>query len=282
MPDPFSTDSNQLDRPFRLGTTSFIFPDHILPNVEKLGVFFDEIELLVFESLPSAVLPSTEHVKALSDLSQKMDLTYNIHLPTDVDLTCGSSEKRHKAADTLLKVIDLFAPLIPTTHTLHLEMPVDIKKDMEDIKGLKNWEENTRQGLSVLLSGISDPHILSIETLDYPFSHIEALVEEFDLSVCMDAGHGIKFGHDFLKTFKKHESRTAIIHLHGVDFTGKTTKDHTRLDLLPEKQVMEIKTLLEKFTGVVSLEVFNLENLNRSLRLLSKFFKNIPFPVHQK
>jgi len=75
------------DRSFKLGTTSFIFPDHIIPNVKKLGGFFDEIELLIFESQPASVLPSKADVKELLYLSQKHDLNYNIHLPTDVSLS---------------------------------------------------------------------------------------------------------------------------------------------------------------------------------------------------
>ena len=57
------------DRPFRLGTTSFIYPDHIIPNVQKIGRFFDEIELLVFESSPKGVLPSREEIRVLEQLS---------------------------------------------------------------------------------------------------------------------------------------------------------------------------------------------------------------------
>jgi len=82
------------DKPFKLGTTSFIFPDHIIPNVKKLGPFFDEIELLIFESQPAFVLPSKDEIKELLYLSQKHDLTYNIHLPIDVSLTCESLEKK--------------------------------------------------------------------------------------------------------------------------------------------------------------------------------------------
>ena len=52
-----------MEKRFKLGTTSFIFPDHIIPNVRKLGAFFDEIELLVFESQPEDVLPSNEDVQ---------------------------------------------------------------------------------------------------------------------------------------------------------------------------------------------------------------------------
>ncbi len=275
MPDLNSKDSILPDRPFRLGTTSFIFPDHIIPNVKKLGPFFDEIELLVFESRPAEVLPSKNDVKELLYLSQKLDLTYNIHLPIDVSLTHDSLDKRQKAKDTILKVMDLFAPLTPTTHTLHLEMPPDIKNNIENQKRLKNWEEKTRQSLAALLSDISNPGTISIETLDYPFSCLDTLVEEFNLSVCIDAGHQIKYGHNLLETFEKHKFRTTIIHLHGVAFSDQNIKDHTALDKLPEKHFLQVQTILEKFKGVVSLEVFNLENLNRSLSFLSKVFKNI-------
>jgi len=272
MPDLNSKNSILLDKPFKLGTTSFIFPDHIVPNVKKLGPFFDEIELLVFESMPEDVLPSKEDVTTLLSLSQDLDLTYNIHLPTDVSLTHESLNKRQKARDTILKVIDLFTPLAPTTHTLHLDMPPDFKNDMGNQKKLKKWEEQARQSLDAVLSEISNPGTISIETLDYPFSCLESLVEELNLSVCIDAGHQIKYGHNLLKTFETHKVRTPIIHLHGVDFSDQKIKDHTSLDKLPPKYFRQIQTILEEFTGVVSLEVFNLENLNRSLTHLSTFF----------
>jgi adenosylcobalamin phosphodiesterase len=268
-------DSILPDKPFKLGTTSFIFPDHILPNVKKLGPFFDEIELLVFESQPLKVLPSKDDVATLLSLSQEHDLTYNIHLPVDVSLTDDSSQKRLKARDTLLRVIRLFAPLRPTTYTLHLEMPQDIIHDSRNLKKLKKWEENTYQGLNGLLSEGVDPGIISIETLHYPFCLVETLVEKFDLSVCIDVGHQIKYGHKLLETFEKHKLRTAIMHLHGVAFLEHTIKDHTGLDKLPEKYLRQVQMILEGFTGVVSLEVFNLENLNHSLGVLSKIFKNI-------
>ena len=36
--------------PFRLGTTSYIIPDDILPNVTMLAPSIDDIELILFES----------------------------------------------------------------------------------------------------------------------------------------------------------------------------------------------------------------------------------------
>lgn len=251
---------------FKLGTTSFIFPDHIIPNVKKLGKAFDEIELLTFESQPSDVLPSKEDVKELLYLSKELNVTYNIHLPIDVSLTCESREKRQKAVDTIVKVVELFAPLNPSTHTLHIDMPREIQN--HDQISLDNWEDRTRQSLGALVSAISDPGIISIETLDYPFCLVETLIQDFNLAVCLDAGHGIVHGLNPVKTFEKHKDRITIMHLHGVDFSGKKVIDHTSLDKLPEKYVGQIEMILKNFTGVVSLEVFNLEKLNRSLSFL--------------
>jgi sugar phosphate isomerase/epimerase len=279
MPDLKPKDSPMMEKPFKLATTSFIFPDHIIPNVRKLGAFFDEIELLVFESQPEDVLPSKEDVQTLLSLSQQLNLTYNIHLPFDVSLTCSSLEKRQKAADTLLGVIDRFAPLTPTTHTLHLDMPPEMKKEITHQQLLKKWQQRTREGLGALVAELAHPEIISIETLDYPFSLVEDLVAEFDLSVCIDAGHQIKYGHNLLETVEKHQLRTPIMHLHGVSFSHGRVKDHTSLDKLPVNFFRQVQPILEKFTGVVSLEVFNLENLNRSLAFLSKRFKNIPLPI---
>ena len=100
---------------FKLGTTSFIFPDHIVPNVKKLGRFFDEIELLVFESHPREILPTEDDIKELLYLSHKHNLTYNIHLPTDVSFSSEAETDRLKASDTVLQVMELFAPLAPST-----------------------------------------------------------------------------------------------------------------------------------------------------------------------
>jgi len=259
-------------KPFKLGTTSFIFPDFIVPNVKKLGRFFDEIELLVFESHPKEVLPTKDDIKELLYLSHEHNLTYNIHLPIDVSLSSESAQKRLKSSDTILEVMELFTSLTPSTCTLHLDMPQDIKNDIQNQEKMKRWQYNIRQSLDSIISRIANPEIISIETLDYPFSFVEFFIEEFSMSVCIDAGHQIKFGYNLLETFDKHKLRTPVIHLHGVDFSGQHIKDHTSLDKLPKQYVSQIQTMLCDYTGVVSLEVFNLENLNKSLIFLSKIF----------
>jgi sugar phosphate isomerase/epimerase len=266
------------EKNFKLATTSFIFHDKIIPNIKKLGSFFDEIELLIFESQPEEYLPSKNDIKQLLYLSKKYDLTYNVHLPVDVSLTCEAADKREKARDIILKVIELFAPLNPTTYTLHLDMQPDIKKDSEqDIEKqnqIELWQDRIQKSFESLLPRIPNPEIISIETLDYSFRYVEPIIEQFKLSVCIDAGHQIKYGYDLLKTFDKHKLKTSIIHLHGVDFSQSKIKDHTSLDKMPPRYMSQVKTILNDYSGVVSLEVFNLDNLNNSLLSLSNLLKD--------
>lgn len=264
-----------MKRWFRLGTTSFIYPDHILPNVQKIGRFFDEIELLIFESQPHGVLPSVKQIAELAVLSNDLGVSYNIHLPTDVSLTHDLAKERQKAADTIARVVELCAPLVPSTHTLHLEMAAE--KEKPDTSSA--WQERTMDGLKRLLPRISSPRILSVETLDYAPACLMPLVADHDLSVCLDIGHHLKYGYDLTHSFRMFEGRLAMMHLHGVAGDGPGARDHAGLDRLDLAQRHQVMDLLKGYTGCVSLEVFSRENLNRSLAVLSQVFDDIPLPL---
>lgn len=279
------TDKRQ--RHFKLGTTSFIFPDHILANVEKLGMYFDEIELLIFESRPDDVLPTKEDIRKLKVLSRELNVGYNIHLPYDVNMAGRSKSERQAAVDTHLKVMALFDPLEPSTYTLHLHLPLDAKKHITGdfqiiepiIDPIINWQDRLHSSLCAFIPCIPAPEIISVETLDYPFFLVEDLVSEWKLSVCLDVGHQIKYGFDLTKTFRHHGQKASIIHLHGVDVLSEKRKDHVSLDRLPKNSWHKIKAILNGFHGIVSLEVFHLETLNQSLKFLSEKYDAIPSSI---
>ncbi len=350
--------------PFKLATTSFIYPDRIVPNVKRLGSVFDEIELLIFESRPFIpkfkdnnckkvnsqicsyktisrqttvinpidlidVLPSKDEIRELVNLSHSLDLTYNVHLPVDVSLTDASKTERIKAVDTIKRVLELCVPLNPTTHTLHLEFNYrktdkHNKSDnynkadnrlfdsdlsyLESDDNLKIWREIARESLENLSLSLADPSIISIETLDYPFEYIADIVDEYGFSICIDAGHLIRYGYnyynhidvdsidgwnvkaqfDITTLFNRYRDKIPLVHLHGVDFSSFTSsaagldstrflpKDHQSLDKTPPSMLAPTMNLLKEFTGVVSLEVFNYKNLSDSLTLLDNFFMKLP------
>jgi sugar phosphate isomerase/epimerase len=253
--------------PFKLGTTSFIYPDHYIPNVKMLGPYLDEIELLLFESLPADALPSNAVIEELSDLAREYDLTYNIHLPTDVSICAAQPEKQQHAVNTILSVIDRVAPLCPTAYSLHI--PYSQKSFDQDT--VKSWQRCVFKNLKKILAGGIAAESIAVETLDYRFDLLNDILAELNLSVCLDIGHLIAHGYNLNALFNKYCDITSIIHLHGV----KNGRDHLALDKLPDKFSEPVLAILKRFTGNVSLEVFAFDDLKFSLAFLEKQFRTV-------
>ena len=246
--------------PFKIGTTSFIYPDHYVPNVKMLGPYLDEIELLLFESTGVDALPSKPVIAELSRLAKEFDLSYNIPLPTDISLSDQDPKRQIQAVETMIRVIELVNPLCPSALTLHLPY---MEESFEEYN-LKIWQDRVYGNLEKLLSAAVTKDKIAIETLDYPFELVDDIIFDLDLKICMDLGHLMVHGYDIKKTFSKYAFRTSIIHLHGVE----NDRDHTSLKKLPEELIEPVLRILKSFTGVVSLEVFSFENLNSSLKFL--------------
>ncbi len=260
--------------PFKVGTTSFIDPGPIVDNVKKLGPVFDEIELLVFESQPFMtndgpvpVLPKPHEIKELAQLSRELGVTYNVHLPVDVSLTSPSKKERILGVDTIKQVVELFAPLAPSTHTLHLEWtPDNVGDGKEGLNQWQNWALESLETLSPFLNRLSD---ISIETLEYPPEYLFKVLDTLAVDLCIDAGHLIKYNYDIKALFDRYGHRVPLIHLHGVDFSHEKPKDHQGLDKTPMDRFLPTLEILKQFNGVVSLEVFNRGNLQDSVKYLN-------------
>ncbi len=266
------TNTMKVDRPFRLGTTSFIVPDHILPNLELTGPVFDEIELLVFECQPWEWVPSAEDVSRMAELGKKLNLTYNIHLPVDIRLTHENKSEQQKAADLLSRVMDRFAILNPTAYTLHLE-----KQANEDTAP---WTQRALDGMALLAQQQKNLKGLALETLNYDPMLLAPVLSAYpELGITLDMGHFFKYGFDLNPFVGTYRDRIPLIHLHGVDVTKVPPQDHIGLDRLPGRNFSQVTQLLSRFNGTVCLEVFNLDNLNRSLETLASVFNHISKPL---
>jgi sugar phosphate isomerase/epimerase len=256
--------------PFRLGTTSFIYPAGWAKNVARLAPHLDEVELLFFESRTPASLPDRAEMERLADLAAQAGLTYTVHLPVDVDLCAIDRAARRRAAATLKEIVATTAGLPVTSYTLHLDGP---SIDSCSAKQLDQWRTRARCGLESLLAAGVDPGRLSIETLDYPYEWIAPLVEALDLRVCLDMGHLIIYGYDLTEAMDRYLSRTTVIHLHGV----VEGRDHLPLDRLAAGVLVPILERLwqQGYCGSLSLEVFGSEALARSLACLNSAWGKI-------
>ncbi len=260
--------------PFKIGTTSFIYPDLYVPNVKMLGPYVDEIELLLFESEPVSALFSETVVKDLQRLSQELKLTYNIHLPTDLSISDPDPVRQKQATATLIKIAERVAPLSPATYTLHV--PYAAAGFNGDHIG--KWQEAVYGNLEEIVASGVPANQIAVETLDYPLQMIAGIVADLELSICMDIGHLVLQGADLASVFDTFYKYISIIHLHGI----ANGKDHRPLDRLPEYLLDCVLKILNRFSGTVSLEVFGFEHLQTSLNFLGHHWNSSPIQAGTK
>ncbi len=246
--------------PFKICTTSFIYPDHYIPNVKMLGPYLDEIELLLFESRGPDALPSRTVITELRRLAAEFDLSYNVHLPTDISICDRDPARQQQAVETMIRVMELVRPLKASALILHV--PFDEKSYDESI--VANWRDRVYKNLEILLSVVENKNIIAVETLDYPLDLLEDILADLDLAICLDLGHLMVYDYDLLEVFNKYGFKTSVLHLHGVE----NDRDHMALDRLSENLASSVLQVLKRFTGVVSLEVFSFDDLISSLNYI--------------
>jgi sugar phosphate isomerase/epimerase len=265
--------------PFRLGTTSFIYPAGWAENVARLAPIVDEVELLFFESQVPGSLPDGAEIARLAETAANHDITYTVHLPVDVDLSAMVPADRKTAVDALADIYTRTRHLPVTSYTLHLAYPAGTAREAGEIG---RWQERTRAGVEALLAAGVAPRRLSIETLDYPFAWVAPIVENLALRVCLDIGHLILYaqepwdGGGLSEALERYLALTTVIHLHGV----AAGRDHRPLDELDGTLVDLVLERLwrARYRASLSLEVFGQEALERSLARFQGAWEKISTP----
>jgi sugar phosphate isomerase/epimerase len=278
---------------FRLGTTSYILPDDILPNVRFLADKVQDIELVLFEvdNGPNN-LPSPEVVGELAALAETHDLTFTVHLPLDLRLGAGGDEG-HVSLVKAKRVIDCTRALNPWAYVLHLDgkdvLPSPVgafaERTGEPLPlrsrgasrgqgvGVRRWQDHSTRALEIVADWASGPERLAVENLErYPLDFILPVIERVPVSRCVDIGHLWLDGHDPLPYLRAALPRTRVIHLHGI-----AERDHKSLaHMPPEKLNPVIGTLLrEGYAGVLTLEVFGEDDFYSSLEALKTTIRDM-------
>jgi sugar phosphate isomerase/epimerase len=247
--------------PFRLGTTSYILPASVIPNIRFLGPFLDEIEIILFESKGEGSLPARAEIDEMRLLAEEFDLVYNVHLPTDVFLGDADPQLRERARQTILRFIDRTSRLDPTVFILHSEegSNADVRKNTDR----NAWMSRMVESLEKLVREGADPRQLALENIVYTPETIFPLAEHLGMSLCLDIGHLLRCGHSVQDQIRQLSGKVSMVHLHGV----REGRDHSGIQFIPQDEWNSIyQALRGDFTGGVSLEVFSLEDLIPSLQ----------------
>ena len=250
--------------PFRIGTTSYIVPDDILPNVQFLAGKVDDVELVLFEvDEGENNLPDDAVINAIHQTMQAADLTCTVHLPLDLRLG-DDLENQTLSITKALRVIRQTARLKPWAYVLHLD-----GRSVRTVCGSLDWEEwtqRTRQALACLVGELEEPRLLSVENLDgYPPDFWDPALEGLPFSRCVDIGHLWKDGYNPLPFLEKHIGNTRVLHIHGI-----AQRDHQSLQYVPAQELRRIMDFLVgvNYEGVLTMEIFGEDDFYSSRKVL--------------
>ncbi len=251
--------------PFRLGTTSFILFDDYLPNVHHLAPLVDDIELLFTDPSDNA-LPDSVVMQEIRNIADRSSLSLTVHLPYDRDIGASDDGARMDALSDLVHVIEKSRILEPLGWILH---PFCEWQHFGPEGPPGEWLNRFSDSIDSLLDLGIPPESLCLENLRPVFSPLESLVAEKGLSVCLDVGHLVIYGHDLDDFLDRYGSRIRVLHLHGI----RDGRDHCSLACLDRPFLEKLMAFLHngRARRVVTLEVFGQADLEESLRVMSRY-----------
>jgi len=259
----------------RIGTSSYIIPADIIPNVEFLKDKVDDIELVLFESHDASNIPDEKTIATLKKLAEENDLTYTVHLPYDVKAGSPNEEERLHAVKTWLKVISVTKDLPVHGFIVHLEperyrnadgTPVRVPAD-----DIPRWTKQVTKSMRELREGITvNPDLICVETLCYDLLPYLPEILKNGFSVALDVGHLWLNGFYSPAYVRALLPYTRIVHIHGV----QGLKDHLSLEKGNQETIREFLAILKTESvndTVLTLEIFSEQDLKESLGILRRY-----------
>lgn len=232
--------ASRLPFPCRFGTTSYIRPDDIIPNVEFLKDRVDDIELVLFESDEFSNLPSPGDMRRLSEIAREHELTYSVHLPLDAYLGHPDRDERQRSVDKCLRIAELTRNLPRSAYVVHAEAGKGVDVNAFDESRRSRFQDAFRASASRLIaSSDACSSEFAVETLNYPYEIIWPVVDSLGMSVTVDVGHLVLYGFDVEDCLDRYLPRTRVMHMHGVlqgrDHVSLRHLDPTVLGLVTDR-----------------------------------------------
>lgn len=250
---------------YKIGATSYIYPEDMLSNVLKLRERVCDIELLFFES---GYFPDYNIISKLKKISYQEGLSYTVHLPLDPDIASSSRITRKNSLKEISFLIKKTKCLKPLGYILH------IKGFKTDNSNLIQWQKRAMSSIKQIVQGASiKPSQICVENLDYPMEFLDEIIKDLGISICLDIGHLQQYEFDIKQYFRKYIGRTRVIHFYGLSDLNL----HSSLKKVDMKVINWLKKYLlkVKYSGILTLEVFSESDLNISLKIMKGGEKNV-------
>ena len=252
---------------FRTGCTSYVIPADILPNVLYMAGKIDDMEIVLFESEEISNLPSAATIYDINAIARDNNLSFTIHLPTDLKAVSNEPAMREKFIAQAARIADRFSQLDPFAWIVHLE-------GHNDFSSQSGIDDFTAKSIDTIhqLTKATGVHAdqFAIENLSYPWQSHLAILDKSECSQCADIGHLTMTNSPLDEALTALMPKTRVIHLHGIH----EKKDHRSLSWMKSDAafVTTLKKHLTDFTGVCTLEVFEESDTFSSLQTLTEIF----------
>lgn len=244
--------------PFRLATTSYIIPGSICSNALFLGALVDEIELVLFETPSHNNLPSLAEIEDLAQVAKELDLTYNIHFPSDIFLCDPDPQLQSYYIDVILRYFERTYPLDPTLYILHLDSRYTNGLCEEN---MEIWIKNLSNSIERAIWHGLLPERVAVENLEFPLDRIAPVAERYGFKLCLDIGHLLLYRHPLRDQLEAYLNKCPMVHLHGVN----NNIDHISISEINSQDWQCISSYLRFYKGCVALEMFSVDDLYYSM-----------------
>ena len=244
----------------KIGTTSYIYPENIIPNAEKLCGIVEDVQLVLFEGKDYSNLPSANDIQVLSEITKKSGLSYTVHLPIDLDVCSSEDSFRKFSLKRTVEIMDLTAPLDPTGYVIHLPR--------KSVNSESEWQKYASESLSVIYDEYTIDSLF-VENLSYPISLLEPVINKFNSKLCLDISHAVRCEDDWENYFELYFDRIGVIHFYGPE---SDSEGHLGLQKADRTFVNSaVKKLVKAgFKGLLILEVFGKEDFFESMKILKE------------
>lgn len=258
---------------FAISAPSMVFGRDLLENVDRLSRMLHHVEIVLFYTPALHNIPTESEVQVLNAIKTQKNLTFSVHLPASLEIAAEDAALRRGAVDRANGIIDRMAGLHPEHYVMHIPMtPPTLTAQPGcyitdgDNGRFDGWRDRALAGLAGIQGKTGLGHRLLVENINYSPNLLEPFLEQGLCGMCVDIGHLLLGNENVREVLARYLPRTDEIHLHGVE----GWQEHIALDVLPQERVKAWIGCLNAFgfSGVVNLEVFDPEDLKKSLRML--------------
>lgn len=253
-----------------------VYGEDLVHNVEILSGLVKDIEVVLFHTPGLNNIPTCREINRLREIRDCNEISFTVHFPASLEPAAESKDLREESLEIAAEIVGRFSCLHPRHYILHLPFS---KPTLVAIPGCyfpwklteewNQWSHRADEALERFGRLLGPADSLLVENINYSPRFLEPFWRKGLCDFCLDMGHLLLGREAVSEILEQYLQVTRVIHLHGVE----GFKEHISLACLPPRQLQGWLQMLKKaaYQGVITLEVFDPQDLEESLNITYEF-----------